>query len=169
MINLIKLAGIIMIFSAASMTGAYLSASLHQRCIRLETLRRMTEDIASYIRYRELTVYEIVQELSTDSFYRDFDFVCCLSRNLDRHRPFYGQWESAADECRFKGDERNLILSLGNVLGTSDTQGQLAAIELYSAKLDSMIKASDEQYSRKGKLYRSLGVLSGAMLGILML
>ena len=166
---MIKLAGILMIFSAASMTGAYLSASLHQRCIRLETLRRMTEDIASYIRYRELTVYEIVQELSTDNSYRDFDFVCCLSRDLDRHRPFYSQWERAADECRFKGDERNLILSIGNVLGTSDTQGQLAAMELYSAKLDSMIKASDEQYSRKGKLYRSLGVLSGAMLGILML
>ena len=52
-------------------------------------------------------------------------------------------------------------------LGTSDMEGQLSEFEMLKARLDVIAAKHCETYDKKGKLYRSVGLLAGVMVAIM--
>ena len=61
------------------------------------------------------------------------------------------------------------MLSLGSILGTTDAEGQLRGIDDIRTRVEQLYKKRQGEYDRKGKLYRSVGVLSGAAIGIMII
>ena len=66
-------------------------------------------------------------------------------------------------------DEQRILLAFGEMIGTSDLQGQLTSISGFEAELDTLEKRRKEDFLRKGRLYRSAGTLFGVMAGILVI
>ncbi|MBN6186025.1 stage III sporulation protein AB [Aneurinibacillus sp. BA2021] len=93
---------------------------------------------------------------------------------------FVEETEWTADECwrravqqvwpgtALKGPEKDIVLQLGRVLGQSDREDQRKHIRLACTNLEHEESSARENQQRYEKMCRSLGVLSGILLVILL-
>jgi len=83
---------------------------------------------------------------------------------------FRRDWVVAAEHLtELEEAERSIIKSIGLSLGTSDIEGQLSMLEVNSQLLSDYGDEAHEQYMKKGKLYRTFGVLAGMFMAILII
>lgn len=117
--------------------------------------------MALLIRYRALPVSELFNELSR------YEFIRRVSEwgNAGREN-----WVSVTNELtELEDTERGIVKSVGMSLGTSDINGQLSMLEVNSQLLAKQVEIAHEQYIKKGKLYRSAGILAGLFVAILVI
>ncbi|MDF2921997.1 MAG: spoIIIAB [Paenibacillaceae bacterium] len=81
-------------------------------------------------------------------------------------------WRQAIDTCwantAMKRTEREALLQLGSILGISDRADQAKHLRLAVSVLQAEEAAAAEDYRRYGSMWRSLGLLSGVLIVILM-
>lgn len=123
----------------------------------------------SEIRSKNSDVYSIVRRLKSEKLKIDISFESlpeCYSYEID----FREQWSDSFRKLScFDNEELDIMLSLGNILGTTDTEGQLRGIDDIRKRVEQLYQNRQGEYDRKGKLYRSIGVLSGAAIGIMII
>lgn len=164
-----KLAGILCILLACTGAGMYASAKLRQEAAAYERLISLTESCAAYIRCQSPELDELLLLLSAQPSLH-FRFLREAAERLRPGIPPSMVWNSAVcSDADVPKGAREILYSLGAVLGTTDIHGQLSAIELHCNRLKRAAAESRERCERLGKLYRSLGMLGGAMLAILLL
>lgn len=129
----------------------------------------MTEKIRLMIRYEEATVYEIVRRCAEDESIKELEFTETLCRCTDENTPFSAAWSKAVRESRLRltDGDRSLLMRIGNILGTTDCEGQLSTLSGILAEIDKAIEDAEEQYHAKGRLYRSLGAIAGAAIAVI--
>ncbi|MCD7810665.1 MAG: stage III sporulation protein AB [Ruminococcus sp.] len=131
-------------------------------------IQSMLMQISVMIRFRVLTVYEIVGELHASGSFVNLHFLDELPEEYESGTDFHELWAAAVSGDRLIPDEeKKILLSFGADLGTSDIEGQTASIEASLENLRELQKRRNEDYQRKGKLYRSVGMLFGTMAGIM--
>ena len=64
--------------------------------------------------------------------------------------------------------DRQILTDLGNVLGSTGLQGQIDQLNLLQSRLKSQLEAASQRYATNGNLYRSLGLMGGLLLVILL-
>jgi stage III sporulation protein AB len=122
--------------------------------------------MALLIRHRALPLGDLFTELSHYGLIRSL----IRNRETEAGSSFRESWYCAADELTELGEsERAIVKSIGRSLGTSDTDGQLAMLAVNSALLTKHGDEAHEQYIKKGKLYRSFGLLAGLFTAILLM
>lgn len=84
---------------------------------------------------------------------------------------FAGIWERECSACRrqfdFTEEEFGDLIRLGRQLGQLDRDVQLRAVTVYDERLSEAIKTADGDIAAKEKLYRSLGIMAGCFIIIL--
>ena len=166
---MIKIIGIITVISVSSFTGLYFSSSLKNRVAVLKKLNYMLDEIMIMLRYRSATVYEIAETLAADDRFAEFEFLSSIKP--DGEKPFRDSWCEAAEKCRpfgLKKRDAELICDIGKKLGTSDLDGQISVIKLWQAEVTTAISSAESEYASKAKLYRTMGVLTGAFISIML-
>ncbi|MBQ3565759.1 MAG: stage III sporulation protein AB [Oscillospiraceae bacterium] len=167
---MLKILGVMCIFSASALIGVYFSESIRYKKERLVIIHKMLSDISDYIRWNSFTMHEIADRLSEKKEFSRLDFTVRLSENCKQMRSFPKAWENAVtSDDRLSEQEKKLLTDIGGSLGTTDVQGQLSAIAIYMSDIENMIAEESEKYRVKGKMYRSLGIAFGAMTGILII
>ena len=166
MLKAVCLLGIILL---TSLGGMYFSAALKNRVIALKRMNYMLEEIYIMLKYRSATVYEIAEALSRDQRFAEFGFLQELA--FSSESTFQQSWCEAVENHIPNGinkSDSELLMNIGRQLGTSELEGQISGVKLWQAELDSALAAAQEEYSRKAKLYRSLGVLTGVFIAIML-
>ncbi len=167
---MLRILGAVCIFSASALVGIHLSENIRNKKERLVLTEKMFSEISDYIRWNSLTLHEIADRLFKSEQFAELEFVSALSQNCKNTRSFPSAWENAVkSDNQMCGEEKKFFYEIGNTLGTTDTQGQLSALDMYKSRIEKMILEESERYRIKGKLYRSLGAALGAMTGILMI
>lgn len=167
---MIKILGALCFVFAGAIYGAEKSASLKNKCTCCQEIRSLIVKISVMIRYRGLNVYEIVRELKESSDIHMLQFIEKLPSEFIAGSDFHNLWCTAVEsEISMGEDESKILCKFGNALGTSDIEGQLLSIESVLEELKSIEQMRQDEYRRKGKLYRSLGMLFGVMTGILLI
>ena len=147
--------------------GLHLSRRLQDRYLFLTEFSVMVLKMENMIRYNRFSVYEILEKLKESKTGFITDNMINLSKS---GKEITDIWKSEVVKIKFlTEDDKNVIFMLGETLGKSDTEGQIATMELVQANLHSLIKDSDEIRKNKVRLYRSLGILLGAATGIIFL
>ena len=101
------------------------------------------------IRYRKATVRNMIETIRSDS---EFDLAA----------PVFDGIGSRTNALSLLSDEeRQQLDAFVSSLGTTDEQGQLAVIKLYSTGFESSLKTALENERKYFKLYASLGLLGG--------
>ena len=81
-------------------------------------------------------------------------------------------WNEAVLEERFylnlKGEDINLILSLGNMLGKTDVEGQMSEINQFCSLINEQIAIAEEEKNKNSKMYKSLGTIIGLAIVIIL-
>lgn len=166
---MLKVIGITVIIAVTSFAGGYFSSLLKSRAVMLKKLNYMLEEILVLLRYRSATVYEIAEALAADERFSEFKFLEKVKP--DKEKSFRQSWCEAAESCKIYGLKKcdtELLMDVGRKLGASDLDGQISVIKLWQTELSAAISSAEADYIGKAKLYRTLGVLAGAFIAIML-
>lgn len=87
--------------------------------------------------------------------------------------PFPDAWKQGLQETKqqmnLEQEDWSILSMIGGLLGSMDAKGQLNELTMVQSMLTQNLEAAKQSQTEKGKLYRSLGVLSGIGLAILMI
>lgn len=114
---------------------------------------------------------EILREIEQKKTVKDLTFLpVCLSFHQNG-MAFPAAWrESLKDPALdvLTEEERQILSDIGDVLGSTGLQGQLDQLHLLQIRLKNQLDAASQHYATSGKLYRSLGLMGGVLLVILL-
>lgn len=166
---MLKLIGMIMIIMTTSLIGTNFSGALTQRVKRLKNIEIMFDTMATLIKFKAATTGEILSELAKDATFDDLIFIHNARSSYEDSNPFPQAWKDGVDsDISLKDDEKQLLFSAGRSLGTSDCDGQLSMLEIYRHNIAGMYERAKEESVNKGRLYRSLGVLTGVFISVML-
>jgi stage III sporulation protein AB len=117
--------------------------------------------MAVQIRYRALPLGELFGSLQGG------EFLQLIMNNEQGIMNWREKWCEAANELFKLEEDREILLSVGSSLGNSDTAGQTAMLELNRELLAGRLAEASEAAARKGAMYRSVGMLAGLGLAII--
>lgn len=161
---------IVSIMIICTLTGSYFSGRLKQKCIFLKDISYMLEELRLLIEFESAEVGEIIQRLLKNKRLSELGFISDIAERIAVGSDFGSLWESAVEMQHYdflSSEEKEFIKDIGRKLGKSDINGQINAIKFEKNELENMIRTADDDYCRKAKIYRSLGVLCGAFIAIM--
>lgn len=151
----LKLCGALLL-TAAGLCGGRLSVRrLRLRRDFLTELLLFLSNLSTAVRYRNDDIYLLINA-SSDLFQLDADASSAPFGETwcDAVKRLHAQW-------RFSARDRKLLEAFGMRLGTTDTQGQLAHIELYRTLFQKQLTQAKEELAQKARLYQTLGLFAG--------
>lgn len=161
------------VFLACAAGGVLASTKLRKRVLELELLIGAIGMFSTEIRYSAAPLDAILDKIDRSEDYRRLKiFSLCRSLFL-KNRDFTKAWESAIKESKqylsLNKNDYEALVWFGRELGATDIEGQMAncgrCIELLTQRLE---HARDEQ-KKRGKMYTSLGFLTGMFFVVLFL
>lgn len=143
------------------------SASLKRHVALCNALHLFLEELGILMRWNGDTLPVLLGTLAQKQAYEPLSFLKQIYP--DRYGSFSEAWRTAVQqERRLPQELKELLLSLGDSLGTSDLDGQLRTLAQYSVQLRQIHHTAAEAYHTKGKLFRSLGLLGGMSAALLL-
>ncbi len=128
--------------------------------------------IAGELRYNLTPVERIFEDLAACERYRPFGFLQA-ARDRMRTKPFPEALRGAllqdAPRLALHTGDVELLEGLADSLGASDVSTQLAYLALLETRLQERLEAAKEAQRSKGRMYRTLGVLCGIVVDIIIL
>lgn len=159
---------LIVVFGGA--TGFFCSFRLNARLNALEIAVLLSERLQIEMRYSAAGVEDILRNLAREERFSRITFIKDIAENGDSNGNFHPRWsEGVAAIPYLNAEDKALLLSLGEGLGTTDLDGQLKLIEINRELLCIQCDEARRDVSSKGKMYRSVGVLCGLAAGIVVL
>ena len=79
-------------------------------------------------------------------------------------------WDMALklDDLNIDEEDRTVLKNLSKLLGKTDLEGQLSQIEYTTDFLDKQIKKAEIQKDKNEKMYRTLGMILGMVIVIIL-
>ena len=166
----IRVAAALMLTAAGGAVGCNRAERLRYRteiCRQSEELFRVCQ---FHIRYDGADVYTMAGMLKRSDSFSRLSFLHLLPENFQSDLSFSAQWESALRiQQELPDDERDILARFGNILGSTDPEGQMKVIDALLDELSRLEERRTEEYLRKGRLYRSLGLLTGVLAAVLVM
>lgn len=171
----LKLLGSLMVLGASTYLGFALSAQCGRRPHELRTLQGLLQILENEMGYMSnllCSAFERIAASSHDSVTVFFTQTVDILRRGDGTSASKA-WEEAVKgnigETSLNREDGEILLSFGNMLGSSDLEGQIKNIRLTLAQLKVQEEKAEESRKQNGKLYRNIGVLGGIAIVILLI
>ena len=164
--------GFAAIVLASTGLGFLLSADLGRRVRELSQAQALMREIGTHMRYFSSPVMEMVGKLSSREDFSALPFLRECEQRYEKCHNFDEAMAQAlasrAQDMHMKKSDIDILASFFRGMGTTDTQGQIANCELHEVQLETALHAARERQKTHGRLYRTLGLLSGIMVCILL-
>lgn len=149
----------------------FAASGLSARLRRLETCTALLGEMSGRLKYLQPTVQSLVTSLAAQDRFSELRFLKLCAADIGEGGEFSTAWRKSLErEERSLGREESALLaSLGDVLGRTDLESQLAAISLTGGQLEQRVGAGREKMRRQESLYRSMGMLGGAAAAIILI
>ena len=171
-----KLALCIVLFACSSALGYVAADGLRQRCKAIETLQGILDTLGVRLRYYQEPLSQAVRSTAQSIEGAPHDFLSMLAQQLGAgYSPAESLERTMADRTRavgFRerlGKEEKLILEERFERIGSHREDQEAAFALCEQRLTQQLANARQEWQQKGRLYRMMGVLGGAIWLILFL
>ena len=166
-----KWVGVLLLLGASILTGFQLASRLHDRVRLLRAVRGLIGRFSGELAYRRISTGQMLREAASDPEFTSLPFLKPAAETFDGKIAFSVIWENAVMRCRppIAPEEREILLEIGRILGSSDRDSQQAALSLLAQRAEALLAAGTEKAAAEGKLYRSLGVLAGLFFIVLAL
>ncbi|MBE6879563.1 MAG: hypothetical protein E7490_01835 [Ruminococcaceae bacterium] len=147
--------------------GMYFSRRLQDRYYFLTEFSAIVLRIEGLIKYNRYAVSEVLSKIQDGKLEFITDEMIETAKSGKRIDEL---WKKEVQRIKYLTyDDKRVVSEFGESLGKSSTEGQIAVLQSVRSNLDVLIKDSDEIRKSKVKLYRTLGILLGAAVGIVFL
>lgn len=146
-----------------------MAAGLSERVSSLERSLRLLCHLRDRLRFLRPSVRSLIQNAAAVEDFAPLGFLGRCRDEMERGVDFPSAWKEAVRSADVRDREaRDILESLGDILGGSDLDSQLASLELCRDRLELCLEAAREHAAKHKKLYRTLGVLAGAAAAIIL-
>ena len=151
------------------MIGAGLARALTERVSMLERTIRLYRWLHDRLKYMQPSVMALIDAAYRSGEFKQLRFLTECHKNMKDSGDFSESWRHAVENSTGAvGEEAAAAMaSLSDVLGKTDLESQLAAIDYGSKLLEQRLQNTREYAKRHQRLYRTLGVLAGALVAVL--
>ncbi len=168
-----KICGVAFVVFSTSAYGYILSHDLKRRLLELLELKKIMFLLKGEIGYGLTPVFEAMGNIARRV---SQPFSEILSSFAEREKeikecPFKDMWEQEFEKgmtsLHLSNAEKERLIGLGSSIGLNDYKTQQTAIEAYMQELENAISELEKCLPAKTKLYRSLGVMLGIVITII--
>ncbi len=170
---MIKLLGAILIIGASTLYGFYRASLFAERPRQIRGLIHVLNRLSTEIGYGSTPLPDALAKLSSQTRKPLNQWLASIAEKLQPGMSLTVKeaWQASLEEIwsrtAMKRSEKEALLELGQSLGVSDREDQMKHLQLAVRQLQhEEAEARDEQLKYE-KLCRSLGVLCGALIVIL--
>lgn len=170
---MLKLLGAIVIVVGSSGLGFSLSQELIYRHKELKRLKRWLLYLHSQIRYQNTNLATAFYDVASKADHLFGEFFEQVSKQMQQFDgdEFSVIWkrqiEKSFAKSHLKKEDKEKLCNLGDTLGCLDKQMQLDTLDYYIEQLDLDIVQASENIKNNTKLYRSLGVMGGILITLI--
>jgi len=170
---IIKFLGAIVLIAATSFIGFSLASDCSKRPRALRELQALLQMLENEISY--------LSNLLSDAFNRIYEgsnsetaiLFSEAAKNLGTNGVTADvAWEKAIEENYAKlslnKEDKAILVTFGKMLGNSELEGQINNIRLITSQLKLQELKAEEMRLKNEKMYKSLGVLSGLTITIIL-
>ena len=163
-----KILGITLLAFCPIIVGLIKSNSLKQSQMKIEKIIELINWIIIEIKYKKTDIYNILQILSYEENFKNLEFLQYFKDNPILE-PFPKAWKNAIDNwnCPIPKHEKNILKSLSNILGATDSNGQIFSLKHIKLRFEESLEHAKSLYVRQGKISRCLGTLLGVAIIII--
>ncbi len=157
-----------------TLLGMLYAARLKSRIRELSGLERMAMLIRQEIAYGRLPLPDIFDRLGRRMEQPQADFLRSLGGEMKEHRDtcFSEIFSRKVDACLRTGNLRqedlDSLKGMGAYLGYLDRDTQLHTLDMYLRDTEKKIRELSEQYPEKSRVCRTLGIMGGIFLAVLL-
>lgn len=167
----IKIIGLLSLFAVCAIWGMQKSFKLHKRVSQIEGFCGAISLISSEIRCFATPIDVLLAKLDSLEEYKRLCVFGLCRQYFNLTNNFSASWERAVEETKNSlalnfGDYEE-IKWFGKLLGTKDIVGEVANCERYRELLEKRLDIARVDCIKKGRMYGSLGVLTGTFLFVL--
>jgi len=158
------------IFLSSSMIGILLSKKYSNRVKELQEFQNALNIFKTKIRYTAEPIPEIFIEISSNMNSNIGSIFKAASNNMKLVTAGEA-WNLAlnTEVLNIDDEDKNILKNLSKLLGKTDIEGQISQIELTSTFLDEQISKAEREKNKSEKMYRTLGVILGVAIVIILI
>ncbi|MCD8361865.1 MAG: stage III sporulation protein AB [Lachnospiraceae bacterium] len=167
--------GILLLLAGTGGLGMRMADELDMRIRELQSLQQIVLLLNGEIRYLHRPLPEAFSSVEKRSQPPFQDFFRRVAEDLRRRNGQSAQiiWErnlkSCVRELHLTEQDVRELKELGGMLGCLDVKQQLGALDYYQENLNRALDDAVEDAKKRKKLYRYLGILSGALVAVFIL
>ncbi|MDE5853238.1 MAG: stage III sporulation protein AB [Oscillospiraceae bacterium] len=162
--------GVIILTICPILIGLTYSITLTKNQRQIGEIIQLINWIETEIRYKQTNLDQMLIEASSKEAFSSLEFLSSAVEFM-KIFPFPQAWKKSISNWNSKMDtyDKQLLFSFADILGASDVTGQLTALEHMRVRFQSSFNKAKETCDKNGKLSKSLGVLAGLAICVLML
>lgn len=162
------------IIVGCTLLGMIYGNQFNKRMLLLQQLQNGMQQLENYITYSASPLPEAFEKIGHSLANSIGDFFLEVSNQLKTKKGMSMEriWEMTVKNFimvgSLKNDDYLLLKDIGTTLGTTDRMNQKKNLELLQYQLKDQLKRAEQEKIKKQGLFRSLGVLSGITIAILL-
>lgn len=168
--SLIKGILLLAVLISSSYIGFLISDKYKKRVQDLKEIKKGLNIFETKIRYTVEPIADIFLEISNNSSVKIGEFfkeAAIKMKQLNAKEA----WLQAVEVSKINitKEDKEILKGLGKLLGKTDLEGQISQIDLTSNFIDIQIEKAEKELAKNEKLYKTLGVVSGLALVIILI
>ncbi len=158
------------IFLSSSAIGILVSKKYEDRVSELKEFKNALNMFKTKIKFTYEPIPEIFEEISKQINSNTGKIFKLASSNMEVLAAG-DAWNMAVDTniLSINEEDRSILKNLSKLLGQTDIDGQINQIELTSKFLDEQIVKAEKEKSKSEKMYRTLGMVIGLAIVIILI
>lgn len=162
----IKNIELIAIICICSYIGFLKSKTFENRVIELSKFQSALIMFESKLKFTYEPIKNIFEEIS-NIIYKDEDNVFYYTSKEEKD--ICVAWQNGIENnLYFNNEDKNIIKTIGKLLGKTDIDGQLSEISLGLNLVEKQIKNAEYEKNKNSKLYKTMGVILGIGISIIL-
>lgn len=171
---LLRMVGSIMIICGCSAMGFSLSNDYTLRIRQLEQMNRVLLLLEGEIRYHNSGISEALLKISKMSNGIFSTFFINVVKTMRKGKSLKEAWCTSVTgvlekNTKLKDSDMGILKELGNCLGVTDRETQINNIEKSRVQIDNIMGELNKIKIEKCKIYKTLGVVAGMFIAIILL
>lgn len=168
--SIIKSFSLIAIFGLATYLGNSKANQYVNRLRELVSIKSALNILENKIKFTQSPLEEIFKNIAencSEKNIKNIFQVLSIKQEINIHK----SWENTINliESNLNIEDKKILIDMGKVLGTTDVDGQVSNIKITSSFIDRQIQKAEQEKNKNVKLFRTLGIVSGLTIIIILI
>lgn len=168
--QIIKYILLISIFSLSTAIGMTISKMYENRVNELKEFRNILNILKTKIKFTYEPLAEIFKQISKERNTK-IEKIFAQMANQIQYKHVNEVWCDCIQgaDISINQEDKDVLKKLGKLLGQTDVEGQISEIEVTETFLDMQIVKAEEEKKKNQKMYKTLGIVMGLVMVIILI